>query len=69
MGRELITELMNVARRKIQTQGDFPGDEDAIEDIVDEVIDEFQHDGLMSDDEDVGLLRSAMIQLFREELR
>ncbi len=69
MGRELISELMSVAQRKIQTQGQFLADAGALEDIADEVIDEFRHDGLLTDDADIAGLRAELIGRLRDDLK
>jgi len=69
MGRELIGELMSVVLRKIETQGDFPTDAGAIEDIVEEVLDEFLHDGLITDDTDINVLKAEMINRLKDNLK
>ena len=56
---DLINELVSAAKTRIQTQGEF--DEFLLPDIADEVIDEFTRDGLISDDEDIEVLKVELI--------
>ena len=56
---DLINELVNAAKTRIQTQGEF--DEFLLPDIANEVIDEFTRDGLISDDEDIEVLKVELI--------
>ena len=56
---DLINELVSAAKTRIQTQGEF--DEFLLPDIANEVIDEFTRDGLISDDEDIEVLKVELI--------
>ena len=56
---DLINELVSAAKTRIQTQGEF--DEFLLPDIANEVIDEFTRDGLISDDEDMEVLKVELI--------
>lgn len=56
---DLINELVSTAKTRIQTQGEF--DEFLLLDIANEVIDEFTRDGLISDDEDIEVLKVELI--------
>ncbi|MEK7174799.1 MAG: hypothetical protein AAB722_00460 [Patescibacteria group bacterium] len=56
---DLINQLVSAAKTRIKTQGEF--DPELIPDIADEVIDEFSRDGLISDDEDIEVLKAELI--------
>ena len=56
---DLINELVSAAKTRIQTQGEF--DEFLLPDIANEVIDEFTRDGLISDDENIEVLKVELI--------
>lgn len=65
MGHDLMSELVEAARTRIQTQGEF-GSED-VGNVVDEVIDEFTRDGLIDDDENVEALKAELIGRLKSE--
>ena len=56
---DLINELVSATKTRIQTQGEF--DEFLLPDIANEVIDEFTRDGLISDDENIEVLKVELI--------
>lgn len=55
MSRNLIAQLVNSARLRMQTQAEFS--RELIDDMVDELIDEFMRDGLMTDDANIGVIK------------
>ncbi len=61
---DLINELVSAAKIRMQTQGEFSIE--LIPDVADEVIDEFSRDGLISDDEDVEVLRAELINRLKQ---
>lgn len=56
---DLINELVSAAKTRMQTQAEFGAA--LVPEIADEVIDEFSRDGLISDDEDVEVLKVELI--------
>ena len=56
---DLIKELVSAAKNRIQTQGEFSSE--LIPNMADEIIDEFSRDGLISDDEDIEVLKAELI--------
>lgn len=64
MGHNLVIELVNAARLRMQTQGEFS--RFMITDMVEELIDEFMRDGLITDDEDVAVLKTAVVRRLEE---
>jgi len=55
MGRTLVEELVQAAQLRMQTQGEFS--QYLLDDMIDEIIDEFMRDGLITDDEDVAVVK------------
>lgn len=56
---DLINQLVSAAKNRMQTQAEFSAD--LLPDIADEIIDEFSRDGLISDDEDIEVLKAELI--------
>ena len=65
MGKNLIQELLGAARLRMQTQGELTPD--LTLEIVDEVIDEFMRDGLITDDEDIEVVKAELRERLEEE--
>ncbi len=56
---DIINQLVSAAKNRMQTQGEFSAE--LIPDVADEIIDEFSRDGLISDDEDIEVLKAELI--------
>lgn len=65
MGDTLVGKLLNVARLKVQMQGEFS--RDMIPSIVEDVIDEFMREGLISDDENLEGLKIEVAKRLEQE--
>jgi len=65
MGDTLVGKLLNVARIKVQMQGEFS--RDMIPSIVEDVIDEFMREGLIGDDENLEGLKIEVSKRLEEE--
>lgn len=65
MGDTLVAKLLNVARLKVQMQGEFS--RDIIPSIVEDVIDEFMREGLIGDDADLEGLKIEVSKRLEEE--
>ena len=55
MSRNLIAKLVSSAKLRMQTQAEFS--RELIDEVIDELMDEFTRDGLMTDDENVEVLK------------
>ena len=65
MGDTLVGKLLNVARLKVQMQGQFS--RDMIFSIVEDVIDEFMREGLIGDDENLEGLKIEVAGRLEQE--
>jgi hypothetical protein len=65
VGKNLVQELLGAARIRMQTQGEFTPE--LIAEITDEVIDEFMRDGLITDDEDIEVLKTELRERLEAE--
>lgn len=67
MGHDIIAELVSASRLRMQTQGEFSSE--LISEVVDEVIDEFMRDGLITDDEDIEVLKAEIKGRLENEIK
>jgi hypothetical protein len=66
MGKDIVTQLADAARSRMQTQGEFSPA--LLEEIADELIDEFMRDGLITDDDDIETLKTDVIDRVKSDL-
>lgn len=66
MSRNLIAKLVNAARLRMQTQAEFS--RDLIDDMIDELIDEFMREGLITDDENIEVVKFAVKKRLEADL-
>ena len=66
MGKDIIVQLADAIMRRMQTQGEYS--RELLEEITDEIIDEFMRDGLITDDEDTGTLKTDVMDRVQNEI-